>query len=255
MTLLAGGATYTPSSTALGNHYYGFAYNGDANFTPSATAASAIAMVIGGTCPAESCLTIDNADFVLTSTTGTVAVVPGVTPSGNGLPTASGQVTADPGSALIAINPILSETGVINLSCTTQNPSYVFCSMTPAYVTLTGTTAQYSILSVWTPATLPLGFFNTSHVKTSTTRTAWAFLPLGVLAFCVRRRRKLSKALWMLIAIAAVSVGMSGCGSNQVNLYTPVPQGPQTVTVTGAGTSITTLAPVTRSFNVGISIN
>jgi ABC-type Mn2+/Zn2+ transport system permease subunit len=85
-----------------------------------------------------------------------------------------------------------------------------------------------------------------------------AFLPFGILAFCVRRRRRLSKALWMLIAIAAVSAGMSGCGGNQVDFYTAVPTGPQTVTVTAAYTYVST-APtepaVSRSYVMPININ
>jgi ABC-type Mn2+/Zn2+ transport system permease subunit len=85
-----------------------------------------------------------------------------------------------------------------------------------------------------------------------------AFLPFGVLAFCVRCRRRLSKALWMLIAIAAVSVGMSGCGGNSVDFYTPIPTGPQTVTVNASYTyvsSVPTQPTVTRSFVVPITIN
>ena len=86
-----------------------------------------------------------------------------------------------------------------------------------------------------------------------------AFLPFGVLAFCLRRRRRLSKALWMLIAIAAVSVGMSGCGGNSVDFYTPIPTGPQTVTVTASYTYVSyhthTNLSVTRSFVVPITIN
>jgi sugar lactone lactonase YvrE len=264
--LLSGSATYAPTNATHGTHYYGFYYSGDSNFSPSvapAATGAAATLAIGGTCFAAACLTIDNADFVLSTTTTTVTVVPGTTPSGNGLPTAVGQNAAAPGSALITIAPLLSETGVINLTCATQNPNYEFCSMTPAYVTL-GTSNSacpsasgscYSVLSVWTPATLPLGFnFNTSNVRTSASRTVWAFLPFGVLALCIRRRRKLSKALWMLAAITAVSVGMSGCGGNQVNLYTPVPTGLQTVTITATGTGITDQSALTRTYSVGILI-
>ena len=52
-------------------------------------------------------------------------------------------------------------------------------------------------------------------------------LPLGVFALCVRRRRKLSNALWILIAVALVGVGMVGCADNSVHFYTPIPAGPQ----------------------------
>jgi sugar lactone lactonase YvrE len=243
LSLVTGYIVFTPTNTTPGTHYFGFAYNGDSNFQAVTT-------------PATSNLLVDNADFTLTSNTSVVPVLPGIVPSGNGLATAVGQNSAYPGSAAISINAILGETGVINLYCQTQNPSYVSCSMTPASVTLPSAgTAQTSIVSVWTPSTLPLGFFNTSQIRTSSTRTVWAFLPVGILAFCVRRRRKLSKALWMLLAIATVSTWMSGCAGNRVDFYTPVPQGPQIVTVTGTGTSITPgVGVVTRSFVVPISI-
>jgi sugar lactone lactonase YvrE len=265
-TLLSGSATYTPTNASHGTHYYGFYYGGDSNFNSSvanAATGTGATLAVGGTCFASACLTIDNADFVLSTTTTIITVVPGTTPSGNGLPTAVGQNSAAPGSALITITPLLSETGVINLTCAPQNPTYESCSMTPSYVTL-GTTSSacpsasgscYSVLSISTPAQLPLGFnLNTSKVGSSTTRTVWAFLPFGVLALCIRRRRKLSKALWMLAAIAAVSVGMSGCGSNQVSLYTPVPTGLQSVTVTATGTGITDQTSLTRSYSIGVLI-
>jgi hypothetical protein len=132
--------------------------------------------------------------------------------------------------------------------------------MTPPTVALTasGTGASSaSVFSVQTPATLPLGFFNSAQVRTSATRTALAFLPFGVLAFCVRRRRRLSKMLWMLIAIAAVGAGMQGCGGNQVDFYTPVPTGPQTVTITATYTAPpgSTIPSETRTFIVPITIN
>ena len=255
VALLSGGATYTPASPTFGIHNYGFVYLGDNDFAPVATSASGVTTSSGGNCTTQACLTVDNADFVITTTSGVVTISPGVTAGYGILAPAVGQTSAYPETAYISITSILSQTGVVNLSCATLNPKYVYCAMTPAYVTLTGSGSQTSVLSVWTPATLPLGFFNTSHVRTSATRTAWAFLPLGVLAFCVRRRRKLSKALWMLIAVAAVSAGMSGCGGNQVALYTPVPTGAQTVTVTGSGTSITDQSSIVRSLVVNININ
>ncbi len=125
--------------------------------------------------------------------------------------------------------------------------------MTPPSVTV-GSAATTSILSVYTPATLPLGFFGTSsaQMKTSATRTVLAFLPLGVLAFCMRRRRRLSQVLWMLMILSAVGAGMSGCsGGNQVDFYTPIPTGPQTVSVTGTSAS----AGVSRTLIVPININ
>jgi hypothetical protein len=114
---------------------------------------------------------------------------------------------------------------------------------------------QAVVFSVQTPAELPLGFNTTAQLRTTATRTVLAFLPFGVLAFCVRRRRRLSKALWMLIAVAMVSVGMSGCGGNMVDFYTPIPTGAQSVVISGAYTNTTTPSlSVTRTLTIPINI-
>jgi hypothetical protein len=282
---VAGGGTFTlpaTEATTIGTHYLSFAYSGDP--VPAVAggsdgkgdfACSVIGQTATASCATTSAipfaLIVDNPDFTLTSTTGPVSILPGVVPSGNGLPAAPNQNTAATESAVLTINGVLSFAGTLNLSCATQHPTYVFCAVqqflpngtevqnvtvpcvAPACPTSSSTVPF--VLSVWTPVTLPLGF-NTSQLRTSATRTVLAFLPFGVLAFCVRRRRRLSKALWMLIAIAAVSAGMSGCGGNQVDFYTAIPTGPQTVTVTASYTSIGPSIPTeTRSFVVPILIN
>jgi hypothetical protein len=265
-----------------GTHYLSFAYSGDP--TPAVAGASdglgdfacsVVGQVATSSCPSTGtvpfALIIDNPDFTITSATGPISVLPGNIPNGNGLPAAPNQNGSYPQSTIMQIGGILSLSGQVNLSCTTQAPSYEFCWVGQVLVVNTATTyVPYATLSngstvavifdVSTPATLPLGF-STSKLRTSATRTVLAFLPFGVLAFCVRRRRRLSKALWMLIAIAAVSVGMSGCGGNQVDFYTPIPTGPQTVTVTGTYTNPTIPTPagqwttMSRSFVIPITVN
>jgi len=265
LPLTAGSATYTPTSIVNGIHQYSFSYSGDTNFqtatlVPSPTAAACIPSAI-----ASNCLIVDNADFTLTSNTGPVPINPGTVPSGNGLPIAPNQSTAFLQSAVLFVNAVNSFTGSVNLSCTTQNPTYVSCFMTPLSVcfaaasgpacTNTAATAA-TVVAISTPATLPLGFFNTAQTRMSTTKTVLAFLPFGVLAFCIRRRKRLSKALWMLIAFAAIGAGMSGCGGNQVAFYTPIPTGPQTVTVTASYLGNGSNQPAaTRSFLVPIAID
>ena len=64
----------------------------------------------------------------------------------------------------------------------------------------------------------------------------------------------MSKLLWMLIGVAAIGAGMQGCGGNQVNFYTPVPTGPQNVTVTGTFTGGGTTPAESRSLIVPINI-
>jgi hypothetical protein len=168
------------------------------------------------------------------------------------LPPAPNQNSAAPGTAAITITGVLGFSGNLNMSCATQH-AYVNCVMYPPIVTVadSGSGAiQTSILAVSTPASLPLGT-STAQLETSATHTVLAFLPFGVLAFCVRRRRVLSKALWTLIAIVAVGAGMSGCGGNQVDFFTPIPTGPQVVTVTATNSS----GSLSRTFVVPININ
>jgi sugar lactone lactonase YvrE len=260
--LVAGFGTYVPTSTLPGLHQYAFAYSGDSNFQTASIVPSAIPPFCTASTPTTNCLVVDTPDFTLTSLASVVLINPGTIPSGNGLPVAPNQSTAFPETAVLFINSVLGFTGSVSLSCQTQNPSYVTCFMTPTTAcfattssptcTNTGTIAA-TVLAIETPATLPLGFFG--QTRTSPTKTVLAFLPFGVLAFCVRRRRRLSKALWMLIAVAAISAGMSGCGGNSVAFFSPVPTGPQTVTVTATYLGNGGSQPAaTRTFTVPIAI-
>jgi hypothetical protein len=270
LTLVGGSATFTPSSliyasgnatgaVALGTHNYSFAYSGDAG-TNGDGKGDFLCSVAGeatvGTCATTgttpTSLIVDALDFTVTSATGPLNIIPGVAPSGDGLPPAANQNSAAPGTAAIQVNGVLGFSGNVNINCTTQN-SYVNCVMYPPIVTISSSgsgVTQTTILAVSTPASLPLAFTPT-QLSTSATHTVLAFLPFGVLAFCVRRRRRLSKALWTLIAIVAVGAGMSGCGSNYTDFYTPIPTGPQTVSVIASSSS----AGVSRTFVVPININ
>jgi sugar lactone lactonase YvrE len=245
LALVAGAAKYTLTSASLGTHVYTFAYSGDSNFQASTTSSTPLT------------LTVDNADFtinqaailngVLTPSATPVQIVPGVIPGGNS--SIAGEQTANPEQATIAIGPFLGMSGTVTLSCLPQNPSYVSCSITPPALTLVAnsTTALTATISVSTPASLPLNFnFGTAAV----------FLPLGgLLVIGSRRRRKLSRALWLTIALAAISIGMTACGGgNSVTFYTPIPNGVQYVTVTATGTSPTTSTTIARSFQLPISI-
>jgi sugar lactone lactonase YvrE len=277
---------YTSTGAVIpGTHYFSFLYSGDAgsngdglgNFscTVNGQVTTPLPSTLGAaqSCPSTSAipyaLVVDNPDFSFTSTTSPLPVLPGNIPSGNGLPSVPNQNGSYPQSAIIEIAAINSFVGTINLTCAPQNPSYVSCfigqitvvngspSLIPyATVTLSTQTVP-AVFDVSTPATLPIGFNTASLIRTTATRTVLAFLPFGVLAFCVRRRRRLSKALWMLIAIAAVGAVMSGCGGgNNVDFYTPVPTGAQTVTVNASYTSITPSEPTaTRSYVVPINID
>jgi hypothetical protein len=274
-TLSSGSVTITlPNANGAGNvppigtHYLSFAYSGDSNFVCSVTGQASTA-----TCPSTGlvplALVVDNADFTMTDTvTSPINIVPGNVPNGNGLPSLPNQSTSNAQSTIVTIGGFNSFAGNVNLSCVTSAPTYLSCFIGQLIVVNNGvqssgtvamTTSNDSgvavVFSAQTPATLPLGFNTTAQLRTTATRTVLAFLPLGILAFCVRRRRRLSKALWMLIAVAMVSVGMSGCGGNLVDFYTPVPVGAQSVVITGAYTNTTTPSlSVTRTLTVPLSI-
>ena len=229
-----GVATYTPTSTTLGTHAYSFTYSGDINFGTVSTASPTNVIV-------------DTPDFTIASTTDPVNLLPGVIPGG--VATVTGEQAAYPETATVTIAPILGYSGIVNLTCTSPS-SYVTCTLLPTFVTMAGTTASMtSVVSISVPATLPINF--TSELKNPGSGTFLALLPLGALAFlplCYRSRRRLSKALWLMLAIAAVSVGVSGCGGNSVKFYTPVPAGPQNVTLTA------TSGGLSRSFSVQLEI-
>jgi hypothetical protein len=234
LTLANGLATFTPSINTIGLHQFSYSYSGDANFQGSTLNPPPVTPATPACAPAAliaSCLLVDDADFALTSTTGVLPIVPGVTPSGNGLLAAPNQNSTYPESAAISVVSLLSETGVISATCLPiGNPnvtpvilppanagtasSYIQCTMTPPAVTLTSGGTSTAVLSVFTPVNEPIGYQYFSKVRMPGSGTVLAFLPLGVLAFCLRRRRRLSKALWMLLAIAAVTAGMSGCGGH-----------------------------------------
>jgi hypothetical protein len=254
-----------------------FAYSGDGNFTCSVSGQLATA-----SCPSTStvpnALIVDNPDFTLNSTTGPISLLPGNVPNGNGLPSLPNQNTSNPQSAILSIGGVLAFGGTtapgspVVVTCQVLDPiaaTYLTCAVgqiqvingvatppqSPVYV-LNGATVAV-IFDVQTPINEPLGF-KTSKLSTTATRTVLAFLPFGVLAFCVRRRRRLSKALWMLIAIAAVSVGMSGCGGNLVDTYTPIPTGQQLVQVNASyvfNAAVPGQPAVTRSFVIPVNIN
>jgi len=273
---------YTSTGTIVpGTHYFSFLYTGDAgsngdtlgDFACSVVGQAAIQLPssLGATQTCQStgsipsALVVDNPDFTLSANVSPMIVTPGAVPSGYGIGGIGGSGTQ---TILLYLGGINTFVGTVNLTCT-PSVSYVSCfagqvtvvngvtTLSPySVVTLSSPTAAVTF-DVSTPLTLPIGYFGTtSQLRTTATKTVLAFLPLGLLAFCVRRRRRLSKALWMLIAIAAVGTVMSGCGGTNVQFYTPVPTGPQSVTVTATYTSITPGQPTTtRTFVVPIVIN
>ena len=234
LNLVAGATSYTPTDPTLGIHVYTFYYSGDSNFLASDTSAT------------PTSLTIDVADFTITSTTTPIQIAPGIVPGG--IATATNELAALPETANVTITPVLGSTQVVTLSCVGP-ASYITCTLTPASVTLNGKTAQVSVVAVSVPATLPINF--TAQLRQSHRDVALAFLPLSLLTLlplCGRRRRIQVSRLLLLVLGVAMLVNVTGCGGNLVKFFTPVPAGPTQVTVTATSGS------VSRSFVIGVSI-
>ncbi len=213
---------------------------------------------------ATSSVIVDTADFTITSTTNPIQIAPGVLPGGNN--SVSGESASTPEQAIVTLTSLLSYSTTVYLACQPQNPSYVNCTISPTAVTLPANGTATSILSIQTQATLPLGFFS-SELQHPVSTTVLAFAPVGILALCFRRRKRLARVLWMLLAVGALTTGLNGCGNTTVAYFTPVPAGPQSVTIYACSVqaSCTTAdavkAPLTgtgagliRSFTVSISI-
>jgi len=246
------------AGAAPGLHILTVYYSGDSNFLTSGTVATPVALVVSNTAasttlpwPAITGDYVVQAESVVSSTltTAPVQVNPGTLPS-----SASGQ-------AQITVTPFLGYTGTVYLTCAPESPAYVTCTISPSTVTApspyTGSAITTATANISTPATEPVGFNLGARGGIS------FLLPLGLFALCARRKRKLSNALWILMAVAIVSVGMVGCADNSVHFYTPIPAGPQYVTIyactapsscpvtgaTGTGTpGVTAPSPVTQTY-------
>jgi hypothetical protein len=204
---------------------------------------------------------------VLTGVSSTTNLVAGEPISGAGIIVGSTIVSVGSSTITISSNATASGAGVTvfsyippgnppSITNSASSSSYITCSMTPPNLTLTSGASATSVLSVQIPLNEPVNYQFFSQVRMPGSETLLAFLPLGVLAFCTRRRRRLSKALWMLLVIAIVTAGIGGCGAHySVDLQSPFPAGPQYVQVTAVGTSSTNSAPLVRTFLVEIYIN
>jgi sugar lactone lactonase YvrE len=219
----------------------------------------------------SSCLLVDYADFNVTASGSPMQVLPGVVPGG--IAAINNQNAAYPQYEAVLVNSIQGYvtytssgtpavntlTNLVNVTCATSAPTWLSCGLSLTYSATYGLSNPVSpvtignptihnlgllsgksatmYLQVSAPATLPVNFFST-EVRGSATKAVLAYLPLAALVFLPlawKSRRRLSKALFLLIALAAISVGTSACQHNSVEFYTPVPLGPQTVTVTAVG--------------------
>jgi uncharacterized protein (TIGR03118 family) len=105
--------------------------------------------------------------------------------------------------------------GAVSLSCSGL-PSGTACSFTPATVNLSGTTAATVALSIATTATSPSPYMPASLVRAVPSRTGMVLAfagPLGLIGLAGLRRRSISaRGALFVLALALLSLGVSGCG-------------------------------------------
>lgn len=171
--------------------------------------------------------------------------LPGFGPPAGSQP---GSITIQPGSstgntATISVVGTNGFAGTVNLSCSitpvaANDPPT--CSLSPPSVTLSGTTAQTSTLTVTTTAA-------TSSMVLPAWRQAGGVAFAVVLLFAIPRKRRNWLAMMILLAIVA-SIGFAGCGgkSGGGGGNTGTTAGTYTIKVTGtSGSTSATITTVT----------
>jgi trimeric autotransporter adhesin len=234
---------------------------GTAAGTQVLTLTAASTAAVGGTVT----VTITGTSGALSAVTTislTVTAQPAFGPSG-----ASGSdaaITVGPGAttgntSIISVAGTNGYSGTVNLSCSvspTAANDAATCSLSPASITLSGSTAQTSTLTVTTTAASSVQNQVKKLLGPSVGGTVLALLLLiGV----PRRRRNWLATLGLAVLIA--SIGASGCGGGNSSGGSPVRNsgtsaGAYTVTVTGAGTSSGSSSPVTATVGtVTLTVN
>jgi hypothetical protein len=134
--------------------------------------------------------------------------------------------------------------GTVSLTCAVtpavSNPPT--CTLNPTSVTLAGTTAQVSTLTIGTTGG---SLAQNGHAPSFWTAGGGAALACVLMAFLPRRRRNWAAGL-LVLALGAVFLGLAGCGStptyNTASTGTPV--GTYAVTITGTSGSTTAAGTV-----------
>jgi hypothetical protein len=176
-------------------------------------------------------------------------------------------VTVNPGSATantstISVAGTNGFSGTVNLSCSispTAANDPPTCSLSPASVTLNGSTAQTSTLAVTTTAATT----GENQMKKLFWPSAGGTALALVLMIGIPRRRRNWLAMLGLAALF-VSIGAIGCGGGGSSGSgggggggnTGTPAGTYTVTVTGTGTSSSSTSSVTATVGtVTLTVN
>ena len=204
VTLNASGvATATIATLATGSHSITAVYSGDANFSASTStvATEAVSVPFTVTVPATMSAAIGGA-----AATATVTVTPAA----------------------------IGYSGLVTFGCSAP-VLYVTCNVTPTSVTLAGATVMTSTLSVSVLSTV-------SEVRPAHSHAFYAvLLPFAGLLLLPFTRRRATRGLaicLMLCALAAATLGMTGCNPTTGTTTTPGAKpstGTVPITITGTG--------------------
>lgn len=187
-TVSNGTASYTGSLSTAGNQTITAAYSGDAN---NAASSATLAQTV-------------NAPFTVAAGSG----------GSTTLTVASGQSA----TAQVAVSGAAGFTGTVDLSCTGL-PVHAACSFSPATVTLAGSAAVTSTMTVSTGATTTASARDGEPLRSATVLVCG--LPLLGLAMLlpVARGRRLLLCVGFLLFVSVT--GIAGCGGSSPSNKTP----------------------------------
>jgi len=211
--------------------------------TNPATGASVLTLTASNTTTTGAAtITITGTSGALTAAASvalTITAEPSFIFSGPAITVAPGAATGN--TSTIAVAPTNGFTGTVNLSCSISPAAAsdpATCTLSPASVTLTGSMAQLSTLTVTTTAA--------TSAENRTKRPFWPSAGGAALALLLffgipRRRRNWLAMLGLLVIFVSLSAmgcgGSSGSGGGGGNSGTT--PGTYTVTVTGASGTTT----------------
>jgi predicted outer membrane repeat protein len=224
---------------------FGTLFNGDTSAVltkqPTCVTAYTTTSAVGSS-PSTSCSGAEAADYTFTYLNGSVTVNPVPTfVVGSGSTSISIAPGATTGNTVpITITPSYGFTGAVNLTCSispvaaSDSPT---CSLSPASVTINGTGAQTSTLTISTTASM----VGKNRMMRLLWPSAGTTLALMLMIGVPRRRRAWLTMLGVLVlSIAVGAIGCGGGGGTGSSGGNPgTTPGTYTVTVTGASGSVT----------------
>jgi sugar lactone lactonase YvrE len=209
--------TYTPP-TATGTYSYQLVYGGDVNFLPSTSNTTSVMVQ-----PVGYTVTIPSSGYTVTDG-GSIVIPITIT----GISGYGGNVT---------VGAVNTTTNVDTPACTGL-PTYVTCTFTPGYVSLSG--GNY-------PVSNPTGVFTltlATSVPPPTTAGAsmlWPGCLAGLLALAIAKRRSRVRSRMMTLMscllLAGMALGAGGCGSSGTGAF-QTPKGTSNITLTFSGTPV-----------------